>query len=313
VIEAAYHGGWTWLPRKHHIAWDEEDAAVQAGLAEQVQRVADEYPLILEQMRAYFQTLASRAVVSLRANGVAIPDPERMCAAIVESSMCKVPTPEQLATIRVQRIPRSCRLSSAIEREIAATQRARLAHAAAEAELRLQRTREEEALRRERLETAAVAERLQRERELEEKYRRLEQQALEEALSTRVAQAVSVVDDVLAEMHQKLHAALVGTQESIRRHGTLNAKASRDLKRFLALYERINIFEQTHPGVRDLEAAIAELRSLVWRRTARRSHKKATAYDIGALKAAVDRIVTLTAEQAQEAVGRPSRLSALEL
>ena len=119
----------------------------------------------------------------------------------------------------MQRIPRSCRLSSDIEREIAATQQARLAHAAAEAELRLQRTREEEALRRERLETAAVAERLQRERELEEKYRRLEQQALEEALSTRVAQAVSVVDDVLAEMHQKLHAALVGTQESIRRHG----------------------------------------------------------------------------------------------
>src|SRR5262249_25630850 len=109
------------------------------------------------------------------------------------------------------------------------------------------------------------------------------------------------------------HAALVGTQESIRRHGTLNAKASRDLKRFLALYERINIFEQTHPGVRDLEAAIAALRGLVGRKTAQRSHKKAATYEIGAIKAAVDRIVTLTAEQAQASVGRPSRLGALEL
>ena len=47
---------------------------------------------------------------------------------------------------------------------IAAPQRARLAHAT------------EEALHREHLETVAVAERLQRERELEETYRRLEQE-----------------------------------------------------------------------------------------------------------------------------------------
>src|SRR5581483_9366630 len=76
VIEAAYHGGWTWLPRKHHLAWDAEYHAVQTGLAAQVQRVADDYLLIREQMRRYFQTLAERAVISLRANGVPIARPE---------------------------------------------------------------------------------------------------------------------------------------------------------------------------------------------------------------------------------------------
>lgn len=296
-----------WIPWRAFEAFEREFTAAQDGLATAKAEVLEQYDAVREEVVEIFLRLAADSARRLEATGHAIP--EGFQDAVVRGVLGTMPSPDDLRDRLLLRYRVGVILLGSemlAEQRRAREERRRLE--VAEAELRLERRRQEARDRLVQEELWAEEERIRRRLQAEEEERRREAAVKErlrqlrlEAARERLQEAVSPLEEGARQLHAAVYEAAAAIRASLQKHGRLHgasAKKARELARWFRLMQW-----QSDDG---LEALLAELEQLASRPAGKRKR------DPGPIDEVLGDIVELCYADAR-ALAEPHRMGALEL
>jgi len=296
-----------WVPWRAFEAFEGEFRAAQEALAAAQDEVLGRYDPVREEVVETFARLATDSARRLEATGHSIPDGFQ--ETVVRGVLAAMPTPEELRDRLVLRYHVGVILLGSemlAEQRHAREERQRLE--VVEAELRLERHRQEARERLVQEELWAAEEHLRRQRQADEEERKREAAIKErlrqlrlEAARERLQEAMSPLEEGAKQLHAAVYDAAAAIRESLHKHGRLHgpsAKRARELARWFRLMQ--------WQSDDDLEALLAELEQLASRPAGK--HRR----DPQPLDQVLGDIVARCYADAR-ALAEPHRMGALEL
>ncbi|MBI4496635.1 MAG: hypothetical protein HY689_01890 [Chloroflexi bacterium] len=296
-----------WIPWRAFDAFESEFDAARAALESAKESVLEQYDAVREEVIATILQLAADSARRLEATGHVIP--EGFQDAVLRGVLAALPGPEDLQRkltlgYRVGVILLGSEMLE--EQRRAREERRKLDEA--EAQLRLERRRqearehlvqeefwaEEERIRR-RLQ--AEEQERQREAEVKERLRRLKVEAAKE----RLQEAMSPLEEGAKQLHAAIFEAATAMRTSLQKHGYLHgtsAKRARELARWFRL--------MNWQSDQQLETLIAELQSLATRPAGRKQRNP------GPIDQVLGDIIELCYADARD-LTEPHRMGALEI
>ena len=296
-----------WVPWRAFEAFEREFQAAQVALEEAQAAVLEQYDAVREEVVETFLRLAGDSARRLEATGHGIP--EGFQDAVVRGVLVVMPSREDLREKLALRYRVGVVLLGSemlAEQRKAREERRKLEQS--EAELQLERRRQQARDRLVQEELWAEEERIRRRLKAEEEERRREAAVKErlrqlrlDAARERLQEAMSPLEEGARQLHAAVYEAASAIRASLLKHGRLHG-ASAKKARELARWFRLMHWQSDH----ELDALLAELEQLASRPAGKRKR------DPGPIDQVLGDIVTLCYADAR-VLAEPHRMAALEL
>ena len=296
-----------WIPWRAFEAFEREFRAAHAALEGAQAAVLEQYDAVREEVVATIVGLAADSARRLEATGHVVP--AGFQDAVVRGLLAAMPSPDDLRAKLVlhYRVGVVLLGSEMLAEQRKAREERRRAEAA-EAELRLERRRQEARDRLVQEELWADEERIRRRLKAEEEERRREADVKErlrqlrlEAARERLQEAMSPLEEGARQLHAAVYEAASAIRASLQKRGRLHGASARKARE-LARWFRLMHWQSDQ----ELEALLAELEDLAGRPTGKKKR------DPAPIDQVLGDIVALCYADARS-LAEPHRMGALEL
>ena len=300
-----------WVPWRAFPEFEREYKAAEAALTRERETVLGDYDSIREEVVSTFLRLAEDSARRLQATGHLIP--EGFESAVVDGVLRVFPSAEDLRKKLILRYQVGViLLGSEMLQEQRKAREERRKLEQAEAELQIERRRQEARTRLVQVELWAEEERLRRnleaeaeeqkrEAEVKERIRRLKLEAAKE----RLEEALSPIEEGAKQLHAAVYEAALAIRESLQKHRYLpggSVRRAKELSRWFAL--------MNWQSDEKLESLLKELESLAAR--PKGNGKAKAKKEPQEIEEILSDIISLTYSDARE-LSRPNRMAALEI